>query len=341
MTAKAKLSSSLLAQRKARGLTEQARVRPARATTVRLGSAIGGIGVAAILGAVVLMNASAPTNEATRTLNSPLLSQNAPQPTQTHGPTPELMSIAPATVTNSELMVAPAPPAITALAAPPAPAPIPTSTAIPPLTTSPASAAAPVPPVSSGPPVPAAPAAVSNNLPAASAAAISSIPEPVTGSVSALREQQSTDTRPAATVPLSKEEASALRARGDALFGNRDIVSARLFYQRAAEGGDGQSALQLGETYDPAFLKRAGIAASRGDSVIAKRWYQQAALLGTNEAQILLQRNTTVASVQDPGQLRTVFSRFIDERRQANGAAAMTDADKSALFEQFQASQKK
>ena len=143
-------------------------------------------------------------------------------------------------------------------------------------------------------------------------------------------------------MPLSKEEASALRARGDTLFGNRDIVAARLFYQRAAEGGDGQSALQLGETYDPAFLKRAGIAVARGDSVIAKRWYQQAALLGASEAQILLlQRSTTVASVQDPEQVRTVFSRFIDERRQANGAAAMTDADKSALFQQFQASQKK
>jgi uncharacterized protein len=49
-----------------------------------------------------------------------------------------------------------------------------------------------------------------------------------------------------------------------------------------------------------------------------------------------LQRNAPVASAQDPDQLRMVFSRFIDERRQASGAAPMTDADKGALFRQFQ-----
>jgi TPR repeat protein len=80
----------------------------------------------------------------------------------------------------------------------------------------------------------------------------------------------------------------ALRARGDALFGRGDIVSARLFYERAAEGGDGQAALQLGETYDPDFLKRAGITGIRGDSAAARRWYQRAAGLGASEAQILL-----------------------------------------------------
>jgi TPR repeat protein len=65
-----------------------------------------------------------------------------------------------------------------------------------------------------------------------------------------------------------------------------------LFYERAAEGGDGQAALQLGETYDPAFLKRAGIAGIRGDSAMAKRWYQQAFELGAGEAQTLLNGTT-------------------------------------------------
>jgi TRAP-type uncharacterized transport system substrate-binding protein len=49
-----------------------------------------------------------------------------------------------------------------------------------------------------------------------------------------------------------------------------------------------------------------------------------------------LQRNAPVANTQNPDQLRAVFSRFIDERRQASGAAPMTDADKNALFQQFQ-----
>jgi TPR repeat protein len=85
------------------------------------------------------------------------------------------------------------------------------------------------------------------------------------------------------------EQSSALRARGDALFGSGDIVGARLFYERAAEGGDGQAALHLGETYDPAFLKRAAIIGIRGDSTTAKHWYQVAYALGASEAQFLLE----------------------------------------------------
>jgi hypothetical protein len=33
-----------------------------------------------------------------------------------------------------------------------------------------------------------------------------------------------------------------------------------------------------------------------------------------------------------------MFARFIDERRQAVGGAPMTDAEKAALFQQFQSS---
>jgi hypothetical protein len=93
-------------------------------------------------------------------------------------------------------------------------------------------------------------------------------------------------------VRLSEEEVSALRGRGDALFRTGDVVSARLFYERAAEGGDGLAALQLGETYDPAFLSRAGINGIRGDGVTATRWYLRASELGAGEAQILLKSAT-------------------------------------------------
>ena len=49
-----------------------------------------------------------------------------------------------------------------------------------------------------------------------------------------------------------------------------------------------------------------------------------------------LQRNAQVSGIQDPGKLQDMFARFIDERRQAAGGTPMTDADKAALFQQFQ-----
>src|SRR5256714_14238918 len=49
-----------------------------------------------------------------------------------------------------------------------------------------------------------------------------------------------------------------------------------------------------------------------------------------------LQRNMQIAKTPSPEMLRTMFSRFVDERRQAIGGAAMTQQDKDALFQQFQ-----
>ena len=55
---------------------------------------------------------------------------------------------------------------------------------------------------------------------------------------------------------LAADEVKALLERGDSLIAKGDVASARLFYERAAEGGEGQAALRLGESYDPAFLAR-------------------------------------------------------------------------------------
>ena len=49
-----------------------------------------------------------------------------------------------------------------------------------------------------------------------------------------------------------------------------------------------------------------------------------------------LQRNAQVSAIQDPAKLQDMFSRFIDERRQAAGGKPMTDAEKASLFQQFQ-----
>jgi len=81
---------------------------------------------------------------------------------------------------------------------------------------------------------------------------------------------------------------ATLLKRGDLLFGERDVNSARLYYERAADAGDAQAALKLGETYDPSFLAWARLNNVRGDSVVAARWYRRARDLGASEAEILL-----------------------------------------------------
>jgi TPR repeat protein len=99
-----------------------------------------------------------------------------------------------------------------------------------------------------------------------------------------------------AAARLPADELAALLARGDTLFGNRDITSARLFYERGAEGGDAQAALRLGETYDAAFLDKAGLRGVHGDPAAAARWYWRAHALGAADAEILL---SLLASVGD------------------------------------------
>jgi hypothetical protein len=89
---------------------------------------------------------------------------------------------------------------------------------------------------------------------------------------------------------LSAVELSALLTRGDAVFGTGDLASARLFYERGANAGDGRAALRLGETFDPAFLARARLGRMPGDPDKAVYWYRRARDLGNREAEILLNR---------------------------------------------------
>jgi Peptidase C39 family len=83
-------------------------------------------------------------------------------------------------------------------------------------------------------------------------------------------------------------ELAALLARGDALFSKGDLLTARLFYERAADGGNGQAALRLGETFDPVFLDQAHLRGARGDWSMALSWYRRARDLGVAEAEIML-----------------------------------------------------
>jgi len=99
-----------------------------------------------------------------------------------------------------------------------------------------------------------------------------------------------TTTRPTTPVEfrLTAEEAAVLLARGDRLLSIGDITSARLFYERAADGGAGLAALRLGETYDPVFLDRVHLRGVRADLGAASSWYRRARDLGTADAEVLL-----------------------------------------------------
>ena len=53
-----------------------------------------------------------------------------------------------------------------------------------------------------------------------------------------------------------------------------------------------------------------------------------------------LQRNMQIVKAPSPEVLQTMFSRFLDERRQAIGQGIMSQQDKDALFQQFQSWQR-
>jgi hypothetical protein len=92
----------------------------------------------------------------------------------------------------------------------------------------------------------------------------------------------------AASLPAS--EVSGMSSRGDELLASGDVTSARLFYLRGAEGGNGPAALRLGETFDPAFLSQAGLPRSASDTTKAAYWYRRAHDLGVRGAAFLLKQ---------------------------------------------------
>jgi hypothetical protein len=103
-----------------------------------------------------------------------------------------------------------------------------------------------------------------------------SFSEPLATSQKAPPAHSPTSIEPVTGVRLSPIEIASLKARGDEFLNAGDITSARLFYQRAADGGDGSSAWRLGATLDPTFLSRAGIRGISGELDRALWWYQRA-----------------------------------------------------------------
>jgi hypothetical protein len=79
---------------------------------------------------------------------------------------------------------------------------------------------------------------------------------------------------------LSAAETAALVARGDRFLEAGDVASARLFFERAADAGDGRAAMRMAVTYDAALLERAGLRGLRSDPERASFWYRRARDLG-------------------------------------------------------------
>ena len=119
--------------------------------------------------------------------------------------------------------------------------------------------------------------------------ALSNVASPAPEERQAATSTTSPATSPTATRSPSNQqrpaEIAALVTRGDAFLSTGDIVSARLFYERAADGGDGAAALRLGATFDPGFLSRTGIGGAPSDPAQASSWYRRALDLGNTAAQ--------------------------------------------------------
>jgi hypothetical protein len=86
---------------------------------------------------------------------------------------------------------------------------------------------------------------------------------------------------------LASADTGALVAQGDELLSKSDVASARPFYQRAAEAGDGRGALRMGMTFDSVFLARWRIRNVPADRTLATYWYRYASGLGNTEAGLM------------------------------------------------------
>jgi hypothetical protein len=141
---------------------------------------------------------------------------------------------------------------------------------------SPPAVAAPSPPAA-GPAPPAvarAPPASTAMSAAAAPAPDATPPQPVAPAASPPAPRSPAVARP------PRAEIAALVTRGDDFLKAGDIASARLYYERAADAGDGAAALRLGATFDPGFLASAGVRGTPGDPARAASWYARALDLG-------------------------------------------------------------
>jgi hypothetical protein len=144
-----------------------------------------------------------------------------------------------------------------------------------------------MPAVATSPPAAAPPQRVSIPMPTATAMSPAAEPPPARDAVSphsAPLVASPPASSPPAVARSPTAEIAALIARGDDFLKAGDIASARLYYERAADAGDGSAALKLGSTFDPGFLSSSGIRGTLGDPARAASWYARALDLGEASA---------------------------------------------------------
>jgi hypothetical protein len=233
---------------------------------ILIGSAAGGVAIVASIGVFILHSTTEQVYEAPaspRRSNSESVGAPLLRPAGEATRSSVIEQSAPKADATSALTTAPSSPALMAppsptLTAPPSPALTAPSAAL----TAPPLAAVRAPPSPSALALP--PTKVENQPPLAAPPALV---HPPTGP------------------RLSAAEITELLVRGDAFLGTGDIISARLFYERAANAESGLAALRLGTTFDPIVLGRAGVQGITADPVQALSWYRRARELGMVEAE--------------------------------------------------------
>jgi TPR repeat protein len=73
-------------------------------------------------------------------------------------------------------------------------------------------------------------------------------------------------------------------AQGDSNFRDDEVSVARFYYAQAADAGDAEAAVRMGETFDPAFWTLDRLRRVRGDPAAARFWYRRALVLGAAQA---------------------------------------------------------
>ena len=88
---------------------------------------------------------------------------------------------------------------------------------------------------------------------------------------------------PPAASPLPATARFAI-AQGDPNFGDGEVLVARYHYAQAADAGDAEAAIRMGETFDPAFCTLERPCRVRADPAAARFWYRRALVLGAAQA---------------------------------------------------------
>jgi TPR repeat protein len=89
---------------------------------------------------------------------------------------------------------------------------------------------------------------------------------------------------PSSAIPLDEATQARHMTKARELLDMGQVAAARLLLQRAADAGNSEAALILGDTYDPVKLFQLGARGIVGDMAKATFWYERADELGSPEA---------------------------------------------------------